>query len=364
MMSDDEGEGPQWVDNKRRPRPAPLSGNSAEVSRQSGLLCSTGTFGKSQRFAEKKVNMGGTEISRNQLYKTALEQEKFCTMGIGERPVGAKMHVGGPPPSVGPGSYSIVHSAKGPRSPLDGAEFCHTTIKTKLPSSLIALPMPSPGPHARYEVRNQDLTKHLPEYAKHKPYLSHNGRHEHTEGVGDPGPGHYAAETYKSVSLSASCPNLRGAGAGCMQATGGTKKCLKSTFGIASRFSKDKVPNSSPQGDRYYAHSKIWGPEEYLSGVRTCGFGVCGKTDMSNPLKGPVHDVSPVTYYPQGGFSAAGKTSALDGLATRSTSPVHQFAKNLGSTRHAARQRSSPPGSSGEGLPSNEGIDFSKFLED
>merc|ERR1719262_1668675 len=129
-----------------------------------------------------------------------------------------------------------------------------------------------------------------------------------------------------------------------MEATGGTKRCLKSTFGTANRFAKDKVPNSSPQGDRYYAHSKIWLGEDYLQGARSCSFGACGKTDMANPLKGPKHDTSPVTYYPQGGYSAAMKTSALDGLTSRCTSPVNQFAKNLGSTKNASRNRSSPPG--------------------
>lgn len=152
-------------------------------------------------------------------------------------------------------------------------------------------------------------------------------------------------ETRSSVfSITASCPNLRGAGDRCMEATGGTKRCLKSTFGCANRFAKDKVPNSSPQGDRYYAHSKIWGAEEYLSGVRSCSFGASGKVDMSNPLKGPRYTTSPHTYYPQGGYSAAGRTSPLDGLTSRSTSPVHQFAKNLGSTKNVTRQRSSPPG--------------------
>lgn len=341
-MSDDDG--PAWVDSKRRPRPAPLSGSSAEVSRSSGLAVATGTFGKSKRFSSKLVEKDNPGLKRNQLFKGPLEQEKSCTLGIGERPAPNAMLSGGPPPSVGPGSYNIVHSAAGPRSPLDGPEFCSATIKVKLPSSLIGLPMPSPGPHARYEVRG-DLNRNLPSYAKHKPLLSRNGRHESMEGVGDPGPGHYQDDTYKSVQMNTSCPNLRGAGERCMEATGGTKRCLKSTFGGAPRFSKDKVPNSSPQGDRYYAHSKILDGEEYLKGSRSCTFGACGKTDMANPLKGPRHEVCPHTYYPEGGYSAAGRTSALDGLASRCTSPVHQFSRNLGSTKHAHRGRSCPPGS-------------------
>merc|ERR1712070_674685 len=194
----------------------------------------------------------------------------------------------------------------------------------------------------------KDLDSRFPQYSKDKPLLGHNGRPHEIEDRNDPGPGTYHSDTYKSVSITASCPNLRGAGEHCMEATGGTKRCLKSTFGCANRFEKQKVPNSSPQGDRYYAHSKIWGPEEYLGGVRSCSFGVCGKTDMANPLKGPRHDVSPHTYYPNSGYSAAMRTSPLDGLTNRCLSPVNQFAKNRGSTRSAHR----PQGGSLRGSPS------------
>jgi len=340
----EEGDGASWVDAKKRPRPEPLSGKSVEVSRQSGLSLSTGTFGKSSRFADKKVTghghsspYGALFYSRNQLYKIPLEMSVSCTLGIGDRP-GMENKGSG---SIGPGSYNIVHSAAGPRSPLDGPEFCSTTIKIKLPSSLTGLPMPSPGPHARYEVRG-DLDRHLPQYAKHKPLLGHNKRFSEHERDHDPGPGHYHDHTYKSVALSASCPNLVGGGERCMEAVGGTKKCLKSTFGMASRFSKDKVPNSSPQGERYYAHSKILDKEAYLAGARSCSFGACGKMDMANPLKGPRNEVSPVTYHPELGYSCHYATSPLDGLASRCVSPVHQFAKNLGSTKNATRPKGSP----------------------
>lgn len=342
-MSDD-GDGASWVNTKRRPRPEPLSGKSVDVSRQSGLSLGTGTFGKSSRFGDKKVighgassPYGALFYSRNQLYKTFLEEEKSCTLGIGARP-GLENKGSG---NIGPGSYNIVHSAKGQKSSLDGPEFCTTTMKVKLPSSLTAVSMPSPGPHARYEVRS-DLDAHLPQYAKHKPLLGHNKRFADHAMCSEPGPGHYHEHTYKTTALSASCPNLSGGGERCMEAVGGTKKCLKSTFGMASRFSKDKVPNSSPQGDRYYAHSKILDGEAYLAGARSCSFGACGKMDMSNPLKGPVHDVSPVTYHPERGYSCHYPTSPLDGIASRCVSPVHQFSKNLGSTKNSTRAKSSP----------------------
>lgn len=298
--------------------------------------------------ATDKIRSTGPEIKRNQQNKTPLE-ERICALkspsqGFGDRPHPA---LAGPPPSVGPGSYNIVFSAKGQRSALDGPEFASTTLKIKLPSSLVPYNLPSPGPHARYEVR-KDLDSRFPQYSKDKPLLSHGGRPHDPYGANDPGPGHYHSDTYKSVSISASCPNLRGGGEHCMEATGGTKRCLKGTFGTANRFEKAKVPNSSPQGDRYYAHSKIWGQEEYLSGVRSCSFGVCGKTDMANPLRGPRHDVGPGHYEIDAlkrGYSCAMRTSPLDGITTRSISPVNQFAKNLGSTKSAHRK--SPMGFAG-----------------
>lgn len=369
-MADDDG--PSWTDNKRRPRPALLSSSSVEVSRASGLSAATGTFGKANRFDVDKVKGQGCSspyghlfYHRNQLYKSPLERGKMCSLGIGARP--CPTIPGGPPPCVGPGSYKIVHSAKGRASALDGEEFCSVTMKSKLPSSLTAVSMPSPGPHARYEVRDEDLTKRFPQYAKHKPLLSHGARHDDGPDRGEPGPGHYLIHAFKSVATSASCPNLHGAGERCMEATGGTKRCLKSTFGGAPRFSKDKVPNSSPQGDRYYAHSQIWGGEAYLNGARSCSFGACGKTDMANPLRGPRNDVSPVTYYPESGYAfTGGLQPSLPGLTTRNTSPIAQFSKNPPSTRSAAQQSSSPPGGAFQeelGLGAG-GVDWSGVVDD
>jgi hypothetical protein len=357
----DEGDGASWVETKQRPRPPPMTGASVEVSRASGLSTGTGTFGKSSRFSANKVTGHGHSspyghlfYSRNALFKGPLEEGLSCSLGIGPRP-GMENKGSG---NIGPGSYNIVHSAAGPRSPLDGPEFCSTTIKVKLPSSLTGLPMPSPGPHARYEVRKADLTAHLPQYAKHKPLLGHNDPAPKYSGNNDPGPGHYQEHTYKTTALAASCPNLTGGGDRCMEATGGTKKCLKSTFGMAPRFSKDKVPNSSPQGERYYAHSKIRGGEDYLSGARSCSFGACGKMDMSNPLKGPRNDVSPVTYHPERGYSCHYKTSPLDGLTQRCISPVHQFAKNLGSSKEKKQRpptNATSPGAGSSASPAGGG---------
>lgn len=348
-MGDEGGDGPQWVDRTKRPKPAPLESDAQEVSRASGLTFSTGTFGKQRRFPKEvpkgevpKMTGPGSQspsrelyYSRNALYKTSLEEPPSTSLGIGPRP---GMEKSGPS-SVGPGSYNIVHSAAGPRSPLDGPEFCATTIKVKLPSSLVAHAMPSPGPHARYEVRG-DLNRHLPTYAKHKPLLGHGRRRAENEEDKDPGPGAYQTHTYNATAINASCPNLLGGGQGCMEATGGSKRCLKSTFGMSQRFPKDKVPNSSPQGDRYYAHSKILDKEDYLNGVRSCSFGASGKTDMAKLHSNS--DVSPVTYRPEQGYSAVYATSPLDGGTNRCASPVAVFSKGAGSAKHSTKSRRSP----------------------
>jgi len=126
-----------------------------------------------------------------------------------------------------------------------------------------------------------------------------------------------------------------------MEATGGTKKNLKSTFGVAERFSAAKQ-TCSPSQDRYYAHSKIWNSEDYLSQYRSCSFGACGKTDFSNPLNGPRYEASPVSYRPIA--SSAKATSPLDGLTSRKASPVSAYCKVLQSTKkgNASARESSP----------------------
>lgn len=335
------------MERKRRPRPAPLNSQAVEVSRESGLAKGHGTFGKSARFDDRRVTghgnsspYGHTFYSRNQLYKVpALESEKSCTMGFGERP---KMHFSGSPPAVGPGLYKIVHSSAGRRSPLDGDDYCNFTIKSKLPSALVGVPMSSPGPHAKYEVRT-DLVIKSPEYKRE--LLSHNERRPEVPPNDEPGPGHYFDDSYKSVAISASCPNLSGAGERCMEATGGTKRCLKSTFGMADRFRAAKQ-TCSPKEDRYYAHSKIWDLEDYINGARSCSFGASGKTDFSNPFKGHRDQVSPVTYRPV--YSTAYPTSPIDGLTRRTPSPVYTFAKAASTAKHARRRKmfgASPGGS-------------------
>jgi hypothetical protein len=209
-------------------------------------------------------------------------------------------------------------------------------MKVKLPSALTGIPMASPGPHAKYEIR-ADYTHGLKGLNTKRELLSHGvERSKEMEDCCDPGPGHYFDDMTKSVAMAASCPNLTGAGERCMEATGGTKKFLKSTFGMAERFPSTKG-TCSPKEDRYYAHSKIWSDEDYLNGARSCSFGAVGKTDFSNPMKGHCHQVSPVTYRPI--YSTAYPTSPIDGLTKRSPSPVAFFAKAQASSKHARRKK-------------------------
>eukprot|EP00913_Durusdinium_trenchii_P031810 g29791.t1 len=79
----------------------------------------------------------------------------------------------GPQCSQGIGSYNIVASAAKARSPLDGPEYCKTSLGRKLPSTLVPVDMCSPGPHHTYEVR-KPLDHHKPNYGK--PSLSYGYR--------------------------------------------------------------------------------------------------------------------------------------------------------------------------------------------
>lgn len=330
MTSDKSGsspkkrdDGPAWVSPKRRARPQLTHSSLVEISRQSGLQSSHGTFGDSTRFSNKMIGMGsqspdGREFyGRSSLWKRADEKGLSCSQGIGPR---SKVDLGGSK-IVGPGSYEIVSSATHHKSPLDGPEYCHTTLKFKLKSSMVQNEDASPGPHAKYEVRKPHPgPKDFPIYKLNS--MAHGGRHPHPEDK--VGPEIAYNHPNSKCGKSASAPNLTGKGKNAkpqedMDATGGTKKFIKSTFGMADRF-KQEVGTSSPEGDMYYAHNKHLTQEDYLSGSRSCSFGAGGKVDFSNPYKGHRSAVSPVSYSPT--TSIVAKTSALDGFLHRSISPI------------------------------------------
>lgn len=329
-------EGPGWVSPKRRARPTAIAVEPIRVSRQSGLDVNVakGTFGRDDRFGNKLSHgnhspWNDSFYRRNSQYKTKLEEpQNVSSLGIGERPKVTGTSVTDPRAiDRGPGSYDVVGalSASKARSPLDGPDYCCTTIKIKLGSSIMPTGS-SPGP--KYNIRSEDLSAHLPEY--HKPKLSHGARHCAVEDREGPGPGQYN-DDFKSIASSMSAPNLtRTSGERALEATGGTKRCVKSTFGESQRFPGARM-NCSPKGDLYYAHNKFLNADDYLQSARSCSFGACGKVDFSNPYKGHINTVSPHTYSPAKGYSATMKTSPIDEMAERMPSPT--FATSPGSRR-------------------------------
>lgn len=309
-----------WVSLKgRAPQPRQVETSSVEVSRSSGLVSSTGTFGTSTRFPEKLKGKGvdspGDEnyYREVRLYKKKDEMGFAMSQGVGDRP---SRVLRGPPPTVGPGSYDSVGSVTRQRSPLDGPDYCTTTMKEKLGSSLVPAGARSPGPHASYTVRGEPDAM-FPTYAA--PRLKHGGRRAAFEDRDGPGYD-YNSHNLKSESSWMSCPNLKGGESSVLDmATGGSKRFIKSTFGTSERF-KDGKGTATPKGSMYYAHSKFLSSEDYMTGAPASSFGYGSKTDFSNPNRTHRNQVSPATYSPH--VKIVGSTSPLDGFATRSCSSL------------------------------------------
>jgi hypothetical protein len=212
-------------------------------------------------------------------------------------------------------------------------EYCSSTMKAKLPSSLNINAGVTGAAFGKYEVRkplDHNLSCYKWASGKDRP-----ARPEYSEDRDQPGPGHYPVTEHKSVGGSTSCPNLKGRRLD-EEAAGGTKRCVKSTFGCSERFPGSKM-SCSPQGDMYYAHSRIMTSEDYLAGTRSCSLGGGDKVDLTNPYKAPRLQVSAATYTPNTGYGAAMKSSpGLDGFATRCLSPVYAFSPKSGSRTMAS----------------------------
>lgn len=296
--------------------------NAVKVSRESGQLQGTGTFGKSARFSYKvsgpgsQSPMGEVYYSRNRLFKDKDELGREASLGVGDRPAYISGHR-----NVGPGSYDVVLSRAKNNSPLDGPEFCTRTLKGRLKGALDQAPIISPGP--RYNIGykpGQDLPKY-----------SLGPRTPLVEDHSGPGPGHNFAD-HLSIGASVgslSMPDLKGSGGSIsLEATGGTKRCVRSTFGTADRFNnKAAAQSQSPSKDLYYAHSKIWDAETYISNSRTCSMGGGQKTNFAAFSQ---HTASPVSYDYSRYTSSSKKTSPIDGFADRGVSPVRFFSKKTG----------------------------------
>eukprot|EP00439_Symbiodinium_sp_Y106_P078020 s210_g16.t2 len=108
-------------------------------------------FGQKKVIGRGRDSPNGREFySHSPLQKLKWEVGPQCTQGIGGR---KGIHDTSVPSKVGPGSYNIVASAAKSNSPLDGPEYCKTSLGRKLPSTLLPVDMCSPGPHHTYEVR-------------------------------------------------------------------------------------------------------------------------------------------------------------------------------------------------------------------
>jgi len=306
----------------------PLPAQTVDVSRESGSALGT-TFSQSERFNNKLIGRG-RDSPKNKLFYAnnnrypSWHEGLSCSQGFGARP---KVEAEGLP-TVGPGSYDLVASSNGKRSPLDGPQYCSTSIHQQLPSALIPKDHPSPGPV--YQVR-KPLDHGRPHYGRER--LSHGGRHNYPEDTDNPemlNPQNY------TVAASASCPNLIG---NPLSQPGGTKQCLKTTFGTSDRF-KSVKQSSGPSGGRPLKmgtgcqDKKSVGLstcEDYLSKSRSCSFGSGQRTNFANPYRGHTMAVSPVSYFPVA--SQVGKTSSFDGQASRCVSPIFSFSKSLNSTK-------------------------------
>lgn len=224
-------EEPNWTKTKKSIRP------SVEPMRDMGAESTpNGTFGMAPRFSDKLVGSGacspnGKEyFKRSALFKNEyLEHVRHTSQGIGARPVPSQGMT--PAPSgVGPGSYMYVVSRNHPVSPLDGREFCKTTMHAMLKSTLIPSESCSPGPHHKYQIA-RDINEHCAKYDCAKPLLKQNKRHSFKEDTDQPGPGEYDVLYFSSVASSASSPNLGRAAKGSVE----KMRYVKSTFGMSKR---------------------------------------------------------------------------------------------------------------------------------
>jgi len=214
-----------WISPKRNLRAQVDAARSSD----SPASPTSGTFGGATRFNSKLLGTHGAcsphgkeYFKRSALFKNEyLEQVRSTSLGVGPRPDMIQTLV---PPAVGPGSYKIVWSRAGRSSPLDGKEFCNTSLHAQLPSMLIPADNCSPGPHHRYDVARQ-LDAHLPKF--HSQSLGKGGRHAFKEDMDQPGPGEYPLH-HHTVAHSSSCPDF-----------GGEKmtkvRTVKSTFGCSQR---------------------------------------------------------------------------------------------------------------------------------
>jgi len=252
----------------------------SKVSRKSGLdvRVSRGTFGTADRFGKMRMTSapdGAAFYRRNPLWVPLSERE--YSQGIGGRPT----YVGGYR-NAGPGAYDPNYSTAKRKSPLDGLEFCHTTLKPRLP--MRGLGFVDDGPGHAYNVRGS---------------------------AADDAKAYTLGARFEVRRLSPRALSAPDIWPGRIGATDGHVP-PKTTIPQDGRFKSNLTPSQSPNEKYYYAHCKILTGEDYMRNSTTTSLGKGTKTDFGRLGEGGRNArVGPGTYEPN--VSTAKATSSLDG---------------------------------------------------
>jgi hypothetical protein len=266
----------------------------ARVSRNSGLNVSVsgGTFGTAKRFGKRLPGQsargfdspdGEHFYSRNPLWLPLSDRE--YSMGFGSRPT----YVGGYR-NAGPGAYEPCLSTSKAKSPMDGPEYCHTTLKKRLPTK--GLGGKDEGPGHAYDVS--------PGCGADKPKYSMGYRFKERP------------RTPRKLSDPNAFPGIGHEWGGHVPP--------RTTLPQGERFpKKGRSVSQSPEGDLYYSHCTILTADDYMKASLTPSLGKGQKTNFSKSGEGGRNArVGPGSYDPL--TSASKSTSALDGALR----PLHR----------------------------------------
>lgn len=260
------------------------------VSRHSGLRSDCGTFGKKPRFAknELKGNEGKHSPWGEEYFAHSQSTPGFSRkagIGFGSRPG----YIRGMP-NVGPATYTPVTSVAKWRSPLDGKNYCTTTMKIR---TKVVVGAVSPHEEARKPGPIYDTREDM-------------GKNGHGPKIGLP------VNNHEEPVVGALYDTSIG--------MGHNRNQCKSTFGLAQRFDTEgkSRTSQSPDGFKYYSHSHQ--TNDYCKHAKACSMGSGEKTEWA---KAAQTSAGPASYYPVP--SASKCTSSLDGFTLRMLSPVTQF---------------------------------------
>lgn len=350
-----------WTEPKKNRRQPQIQCSKALMSRESGMLNSSGTFGKGHRSDPGGLKTGAPS---GDVYYSRHEKDvnpffhggKKCGPGVGGRSEPDPWERSGK--EVSPDSYSSLVSPTKKKSPMDGAKYCTMTIAEVGPTTQCILhqdklirKLPT---HAMYQIR-KDLD-HDQKHFKKAP-MAHGTRHRILENDDGPGPGMYEqsfgnfGSKYrpKTTGSAKEKPADKAKSADKVMKPE-TPKC---TFGNATRFkvgSGMEQKSCSPNSHSYYAHFSFPTAENYMEKSKTCGFGGGEKTDHSNELKTPKNhqsQVSPNTYFPDDSAKGAMRSSMINGFSERCVSPILTGSRLINMSRGFGRNRCKSAGTIG-----------------